>query len=85
MKLSFQREQTPRVAPTAAEFPALSGAEIAGMVYGQRVGGDFYHFLRANPWRVIFGLLDIAGSHQENQRIVEAARRDLSAVGQPTL
>ncbi len=82
MKLPFQRERavTP-VATTAAEFPPLSGADIAGMIQGQRVGGDFYGFLRANPCRVVFGLLDVAGSHDENHAIVEAARQTFHELG----
>lgn len=46
------------------------------------MGGDFYHFLRANRCRVIFGMLDVAGRHEENQGIVEAARRTFQEVGQ---
>ncbi len=82
MKLPFQRERA--VAPTVAtpaEFPPLSGADIAGMVQGKRVGGDFYGFLRANPCRVVFGLLDVAGSYGENNAIVEAARQTFHELG----
>ena len=83
MKLSFQREpEAASVAVTTqADFPVVSGADIAGMVQGQRVGGDLYHFLRANPNRVIFGLLDIAGSHEENHKIVSAARQTFQNLG----
>ena len=82
MKLPFQRSRgTATAIATHAEFPPLSGADIAGMVKGRRVGGDFYHFLRANPNRVIFGLLDIAGSHEENQAIVTAAQRTFRELG----
>ena len=71
----------PIAAPTRAEFPPLSGADIAGMVQGEKVGGDLYHFLRANRCRVIFGMLDVAGRHEENHGIVEAARRTFQEVG----
>jgi len=83
MRLTFQRERgyAPAAAPSPAEFPALSGADIAGIVQGQRVGGDLYHFLRANPSRVIFGLLDVAGKREENHRIVEAARQTFQELG----
>jgi serine phosphatase RsbU (regulator of sigma subunit) len=83
MKLSFQREREApsRAAPTHADFPAVSGADIAGVVHGQRVGGDLYHFLRANPNRVVFGLLDVAGSHEENHQIVAAARETFQKLG----
>src|SRR5580704_18436638 len=84
MKLSFQHERTAAssITPTRAEFPPLSGADIAGMVQGQRVGGDLYHFLRANRCRVIFGMLDVAGRLEENHNIVDAARRTFQEVGQ---
>lgn len=76
MKLPFLRERSVALAPpTEAEFPPLSGADIAGIIQGKRVGGDLYGFLRANPCRVVFGLLDVAGSYEENHAIVEAARQ----------
>lgn len=83
MKLSFpySRPSAAVTAPTPAEFPPLSGADIAGMVQGKKVGGDLYHFLRANRCRVIFGMLDVAGRHEENHGIVEAARRTFQEVG----
>ena len=83
MKLTFQREREApsRSVPSQADFPAVSGADIAGMVHGQRVGGDLYHFLRANSNRVVFGLLDVAGSHEENQPIVAAARQTFQKLG----
>jgi len=82
MKLPFLRERAVASGPpTAADFPPLSGADIAGMVQGKRVGGDFYGFLRANPCRVVFGLLDVAGSNSENQAIVDAARQTFHELG----
>jgi len=75
MRLSFKRAE-PRFfhdEPSRAEFPELSGANIAGLVHGLRVGGDFYQFVRASPQRVVFGLLDVAGKQSENRCIVEAA------------
>jgi sigma-B regulation protein RsbU (phosphoserine phosphatase) len=83
MKLSFQRERSAVLpaTPKRAEFPPLSGADIAGMVHGHRVGGDFYHFLRANRSRVVFGMLDVAGRHEENHRIVDAARHTFQEIG----
>lgn len=83
MRLSFHHEHGPLAAvpPTKAEFPPLSGANISGMVQGEKVGGDFYHFLRANRSRVVFGMLDVAGRHEENQTIVEAARQTFQEIG----
>ncbi len=84
MRLTLQRERSaavPLVATRSAEFPPLSGADIAGMIEGERVGGDLYHFLRANRCRVIFGLLDVAGRHEENHSIVEAVRHTFQELG----
>jgi phosphoserine phosphatase RsbU/P len=82
MKLPFQRERAVAPAPpTAAEFPPLSGADIAGMIQRNRVGGDFYGFLRANRYRVVFGLLDVAGSYEENHSIVDAAQQTFRQQG----
>jgi serine phosphatase RsbU (regulator of sigma subunit) len=82
MKLSFQKDRSGLFpVPSHAEFPPLSGAEIAGVVVGKKVGGDFYHFLRANRCRVVFGLLDVAGRHEENHKIVEVARRTFQTIG----
>jgi serine phosphatase RsbU (regulator of sigma subunit) len=76
MRFSFGRADTSSLTaePTVAELPELSGADIAGIVHGKRVGGDFYQFARANSERVVFGLLDVAGNLVENRGIVEAAR-----------
>ena len=76
MKLPFQRSSPAAAgfAPTCAEFPPLDGAEISAMVHGARMGGDFYHFMRTTPHRVIFGLLDVAGQRTENQHIIAATR-----------
>ncbi len=83
MKLSFQRDRSdpPLAAPSRAEFPPLSGADIAGVVRGEKMGGDLYHFLRANRCRVMFGLLDVAGRIEENHKIVEAARQTFQEIG----
>ncbi len=71
--------------PTRADCPQLVGADIAGVVHGQRVGGDFYQFVRANPRRVLFGLLDVAGVHTENRGIVAAVNETFREKGPPTL
>jgi serine phosphatase RsbU (regulator of sigma subunit) len=76
MKFPFSRSESGAICaePSTAELPQLAGADIAGLICGKRVGGDFYQFARANPQRVVFGLLDVAGDHRENKGIVEAAR-----------
>jgi phosphoserine phosphatase RsbU/P len=82
MKLPFLRERAVAPAPAAvADFPPLSGADIAGVIQGKRVGGDLYGFLRANHCRVVFGLLDVAGSYEENHAIVEATKQTFHEMG----
>src|ERR1035441_914538 len=83
MRFSFKRDE-PQVLdaePTRAECPELAGAEIAGVVHGTRVGGDFYQFARATSQRVLFGLLDVAGAHSENHAIVAAANQTFREKG----
>jgi serine phosphatase RsbU (regulator of sigma subunit) len=76
MKFPFKRAESGAICaePSTAELPQLAGADIAGLICGKRVGGDFYQFARVNPQRVVFGLLDVAGDYRENKPIVEAAR-----------
>jgi len=82
MRFSFKRNDGPAEdQASAAEFPPLAGAEIAGLVYGKRVGGDFYQGFRASDQRVVFGLLDVAGNAAENRAIVEAAREAFRTKG----
>jgi phosphoserine phosphatase RsbU/P len=45
------------------------------MYYGERLGGDFYDFIRVSPNRVVFGLLDVAGRSEQNRAIVAAAQK----------
>lgn len=87
MKLFFQHEHAAAspVKSSPTDFPPLSGADIAGMATGQRLGGDLYHFLRVNRSRVIFGMLDVAGRLEENHGIVDAARRTFQEKGQQKL
>ncbi len=83
MRFSFKRADSAVLLsePTRAECPQIVGADIAGVVHGERVGGDFYQFARATPQRVLFGLLDVAGAHTENRGIVEAANRAFQEKG----
>lgn len=74
MKLPFQRTAAAStgIAPTCTQFPPIDGAELSAIVHGARLGGDFYHFMRTTPHRVVFGLLDVAGLHTENRSIIDA-------------
>lgn len=67
--------------PVSAKVPELHQAEVAALYYGQRMGGDFYDFLRVAPNRVLFGLLDVAGRFEENRGIISAAQGAFRARG----
>jgi sigma-B regulation protein RsbU (phosphoserine phosphatase) len=61
--------------PEPSAIPQLQGATISAAYYGERIGGDFYDFIRVSPSRVLFGLLDVAGAHEESQGIVARAQQ----------
>jgi serine phosphatase RsbU (regulator of sigma subunit) len=67
--------------PVPAAVPALQDAEIAAVYNAQRIGGDFYDFLRVSPNRVLFGLLDVAGDLKQSQGIVAAAKKTFCTRG----
>lgn len=76
-----RREPLPRRDPIAAEVPQLEQANLAAVYYGQRMGGDYYDFLRVSPTRVLFGLLDVAGRSEHNREIVTAAQSTFRTTG----
>ena len=61
--------------PVHSDVPELRGAELSAVYYGQRVGGDFYDFLRVSGDRVVFGLLDVAGRHEQTREVAVAAQQ----------
>jgi serine phosphatase RsbU (regulator of sigma subunit) len=71
----------PALEAVQAQAPQLREAELAAIYYGQRVGGDFYDFVRVSPDRVLFGLLDVAGRLEENHSIVSAAQDTFRTLG----
>ena len=77
-----------RPAPNPAQAtpsPAmdLQQAQLAAASYGSRTGGDLHDYLRVNPSRVLFALLDVAGRLDQNRAIVSAAQSTLrSCAGQ---
>jgi sigma-B regulation protein RsbU (phosphoserine phosphatase) len=64
-----------------APVPELQHAQLAAVYYDQRMGGDYYDFLRVSSTRVLFGLLDIAGRIAENRHIVSAAQGVFRSMG----
>jgi phosphoserine phosphatase RsbU/P len=79
-KLGKSRPQ-PMPDAVHADVPGLRGANLAAVYYGQRMGGDFYDFLRVSPKRVLFGLLDVAGRQEENRSIISAAQQTFRTLG----
>jgi serine phosphatase RsbU (regulator of sigma subunit) len=61
--------------PVHSEVPELKDAQLSALYYGQRMGGDFYEFLRVSPSRVVFGLLDVAGRHEQTRPITAAVQQ----------
>jgi serine phosphatase RsbU (regulator of sigma subunit) len=84
MRLPRTRDQSSPPASyelVRADIPALSGAEIAAVYYGQRQAGDFYDFIRVHPERVLFGLLDVAGSLEDTRVILSHAQNTFRTLG----
>jgi sigma-B regulation protein RsbU (phosphoserine phosphatase) len=71
------KPQPPVRDPIRSSIPDLQDAELAAVYYGQRMGGDFYDFVRVNSHRVVFVLLDLAGRFEENRGILYAAQESL--------
>lgn len=61
--------------PLHCDAPMLRDAEIAAVYTGQRVGGDFYEFLRVEPSRLLFVLLDIAGLRADTRETLIAVQK----------
>jgi sigma-B regulation protein RsbU (phosphoserine phosphatase) len=67
--------------PVGTDIPTLHGAEIAAVYYGQRQAGDFYDFIRVHPERVLFGLLDVAGTLEDTRAILSKAQNTFRTLG----
>ena len=64
-------EATPSlIDPVHCDAPLLRQAEIAAVYSGDRVAGDFYEFLRVGPSRMLFVLLDVAGTRAGTREIL---------------
>ena len=61
--------------PVQSVIPVLQDAAVAAVYCSQRMGGDFYDFLRVSPDRVVIGLLDVAGRIEDNGAIISAAQQ----------
>jgi serine phosphatase RsbU (regulator of sigma subunit) len=83
MRLPFRKKARTAgiLQPAPIAVPAMTTASMAAVYHGERLGGDFYDFLRVAPHLVLFGLLDVAGRLQENHSIVSAAQQTFRSLG----
>jgi serine phosphatase RsbU (regulator of sigma subunit) len=83
MRLPFGKKTTTTGIrqPAPIAVPKMASASMAALYHGDRLGGDFYDFLRVAPHLVLFGLLDVAGRFQENQSIVSVAQQTFRDLG----
>jgi serine phosphatase RsbU (regulator of sigma subunit) len=73
------KRSLPPLNPLHSDVPDVRDAELSAVYYGQRMGGDFYDFLRVSASRVVFGLLDIAGRLEQTRVITAAAQQTFRA------
>ena len=73
--------------PEAAQAPPLElkEAQLAAASYGQRMGGDSHDYIRVNPSRVLFVLLNVAGGLDQKSAVVSAAQSTFRTCGQELL
>jgi serine phosphatase RsbU (regulator of sigma subunit) len=83
MPFLFQHRtpETPTVEPVRTVFPEIAGASMAAVFVGQRVAGDFYDAIRANPHRILFALLDVAGRRGDTREILSVAQNTFRTAG----
>ncbi len=73
------KRSLPLLEPVHSDVPDLKQAELSAIYYGQRMAGDFYDFLRVSPNRVVFGLLDVAGRHEQTRSIAARVQQTFRA------
>jgi sigma-B regulation protein RsbU (phosphoserine phosphatase) len=70
--------------PQPSAMPGLKTAEIGAAYVPARMGGDFYEFISAGDSRLVFTLLDIAGTREQAMHVAAAVQEKLRA-GVPRL
>ena len=75
------KRKLPEPKAVQAEVPPLQNAQMAAAYCDQRQGGEFCDFIRVTPDRVLFGLLDVAGSVDNTRDIVSAAKQTFRTLG----
>ncbi len=79
----FKAAKSAPIRPETTQSPALDlpEAQLAAASYGRHIGGDLHDYLRVNPSRVLFALLDVAGRLDQNRTIVDVAQSTLRSCG----
>ncbi len=82
MGLFSKKEAAPATGESVpVAVPTMTNAAIAAVYYGTPQGGDLYDFVRVRSNLVLFGMLDVAGRHEENAGIVSAAQQTFRQAG----
>jgi phosphoserine phosphatase RsbU/P len=63
----------------------LKEAQLAACSYGHRTGCDLHDYIRVNPDRALFAMIDVAGRQEQNRAVVAAAQSAFRACGQQLL
>src|SRR5438270_2704002 len=76
MKLPFLNHTAHRDLrkPAPSSIPKLDNLQVAMQYRGARMGGDFFDFIEAEPSRLIFLMMDIAGKRDEAMHIAAAVQ-----------
>src|SRR5438270_9888992 len=76
MKLPFLNHTAQRELrkPAPSSIPTLDSLQVAMQYRGARMGGDFFDFIEAEPSRLIFLMMDIAGKRDEAMHIAAAVQ-----------
>ncbi len=77
----FTKPKPALAAPAQAPPLELKGAQLAAAWYGQRSGSDLHDYIRVGPERVLFALLDVAGSSDQSRAVLSAAQDALRSHG----
>lgn len=87
MRALFKSTKSKLFSAEAAQAPPpeLKEAQLAAASYGQRAGGDLHDYIRVNPSRVLFALLNAAGRLDQNRAVVSAAQSTFRTCGQELL
>jgi serine phosphatase RsbU (regulator of sigma subunit) len=76
MKLPFLNHTAQRELrkPAPSSIPKLDNLQVAMQYKGARMGGDFFDFIEAEPSRLIFLMMDVAGKRDEAMHIAAAVQ-----------